>query len=386
VVCVLAGILGGALAQRGSGRSEPEAPPRASATGLRPALAGFARQIQRALRKEGARSLALGDFSGPATQDTNAGPGLQRVLLQELEALGLRVEKKAEMSVKGEYTAVRFGAGKSQVKLRVRAVLRDGDDNKVTEMEADVRNEQDIIQALGLTGAMAASRGPAQRNKQLTRLMTKPAVHIDGARVRARKDSLCSIEVRARQGVKDAAQARKARAENGQAFVKLAKNELYEIHVRNHARHDIAIKVTIDGVDVFSFSDERNEAGQPKYQTFIVQAGKEMIVPGWFRTLERSDAFSITSFAKSAAAKLMVDPAKVGAITVCVFRADPVKPKPQPKEYKDEYKHDAEADEDMTPKSPRVATGFGPRIATKMHVLPRKVGELLEAVTVRYSK
>jgi len=49
------------------------------------------------------------------------------------------------------------------------------------------------------------------------------------------------------------------------------------------------VTLTIDGLDVFSFSELRKD-GRPKYGHFIVPANSSFIITGWFKTNDKADS------------------------------------------------------------------------------------------------
>jgi hypothetical protein len=399
---------------RGDG---PRRPRIQTATGLRSALRTFARQIRDALQRRRAKAIAIGAFTGPARLDSNAGPGLQKALAEELQQLRVAVKKDADYSVKGEYAFVAksLGAGEPMrprstggwalvriedapgrgraaggPALRLRATVRDDQEKAITELEADVRAEDDLIKTLGLTGSLPSPRNP-RRNQQLVQMVRKPGVSVDGTQVKARAGSPYSVEVRTRARVADAFAARKPWVEKGLAFVTIRRGELYEVRVRNNSRQDTAVTLTIDGLDAFTFSELRDEGmGLPMHKYYFVRAGQTLRIPGWHKDAAEVHSFEITAFARSALAKLMVtDTSKMGTITVCVHGAYPVAP-PKPRaKGKDGDAMDGNDDADgdgNSKKKEDEATGLGPIIKSEYIPLKRRIGVLREAVTVRYSK
>jgi hypothetical protein len=357
-------------------------PVAAKSEGLQTVLGEFARKVALALRNERKSAVVLGDFTGPARGGTSAGPGIQKLLIDALQREGVNVRRDADATLKGEYVDVRDGGG---VVLRLRAVLRDGKDAKLAEMQKDVSAEEDIVKALSLTGAI--KKESASRNKQILRLLDRPTVYVTGTRIQARRGSPYAIEVLARKDLKGKPQARKPWVENKQAFVNIERGELYEVRIRNSSKNDVGVSLTIDGIDVFAFSEARKANGEP-YKYFVVKAGKRLSVTGWFKTPTEADAFEITSFAKSAVAKLMADTAKVGTITACFHPVLLAKEKPRRVAKKKSPPSDGirRAAPEAGVRETGPATGFGARVPSDLAVLDLKFGALREVVSVRYSK
>src|SRR5262249_16317274 len=81
-------------------------------------------------------AIAVGEFTGPAQLDTNAGPGLQQLLADELKALGVAVDKTAPLSVKGRYALVDDKDRPGQVVVKVTAEVFDRNDERKSEFNA----------------------------------------------------------------------------------------------------------------------------------------------------------------------------------------------------------------------------------------------------------
>jgi hypothetical protein len=63
------------------------------------------KQIPKVLDGEGADSIALGEFTGPANFPTSAGPDIKQMLTEELKKVGVEVKVRAKFGVKGSYAA-----------------------------------------------------------------------------------------------------------------------------------------------------------------------------------------------------------------------------------------------------------------------------------------
>jgi hypothetical protein len=160
----------------------------------------------------------------------------------------------------------------------------------------------------------------------------------------------------------------------GQAFVDLAKEDVYELRIYNRAKFDAAVGVFIDGLDVFTFSDDRDVAGKLKYQPFyIIPPGGPRSILGWHKTIDKSRkdnvlSFVVTAYGKGAASSRKAS-GKTGTITVTFAAAwkggDDNKP----------------ADEATTR---GVETGFGAPRQVPFQAVPRSIGVVRDVITVRY--
>ena len=168
--------------------------------------------------------------------------------------------------------------------------------------------------------------------------------------------------------------------------------EVYEVRVVNFSSHEIAVSLAIDGIDHFTFSEDRTAvlddrgkpvAGpdskpvqRPKFSHWIVgpaKAGKpgEVLILGWHKTADpkRKDnvmSFLVTEYGKGAASKFPTQAqGKVGLITVGISRS---------------FK-----DGELRPRSAN-ETGFGPDRELKQEVVKRFIDAPHEFVTVRYNR
>ena len=105
--------------------------------------------------------------------------------------------------------------------------------------------------------------------------------------------------------------------QDGLAFLAIRRGEVYAVKVNNDSQSDAAVTLTIDGLSMYSFSDNKN------YEVVFVHAGKSGIIPGWHRTNDVSDSFQVAEYAKSAVAKLLPSSSTFGTITVSFKAAWP---------------------------------------------------------------
>ena len=74
-----------------------------AAATIKEEVAAIAKEVQKTLEDEKQDSVAVGDFTGPASMETNFGPAIQKALINELTKLKISVIKKASLSIKGDY-------------------------------------------------------------------------------------------------------------------------------------------------------------------------------------------------------------------------------------------------------------------------------------------
>ena len=66
---------------------------------LRKGLGEIAKSIKQLLDGRSEDSIGVGPFTGPANFPTSAGPGIQQVLSEELQKVGITVKKRARLGI-----------------------------------------------------------------------------------------------------------------------------------------------------------------------------------------------------------------------------------------------------------------------------------------------
>lgn len=202
----------------------------------------------------------------------------------------------------------------------------------------------------------------------------KTTAHLDGTLVRARADSPYAVEIRTAP-VTDlkAVTALRPESKDGLAFVDVPIGQVYEVRVLNESREEIAVSLSIDGIDQFTFTEDRKSDGRPRYTHWIVDPGtkaipSEVLILGWHKTASkmRTDSvlsFLVTKYGQGAASKFPQEAqGKIGLITVGISRS--------------------------FPKGSRsgAETGFGPPREVKQTVVERRIDDPHEFITIRYTR
>src|SRR5205823_2102094 len=130
-----------------------------------------------------------------------------------------------------------------------------------------------------------------------------------------------------------------------------------------------AVTLTIDGLDVFAFTEVRTPEGRPKYTHFVLPPG-ESLITGWHKTNDRADTFLVTEYGKGAISKVR-DPnrGKVGVVTVTFALAWQGEQPPE----EEKGSRNAGGNE----------TGFGPPTKVNLKEAAYKIGAVREVVGVR---
>ncbi len=337
-------------------------------------LAALARQIQKETERFG-NAVIMGEFTGPPELASSGGPGIAQALKTELEKVGVAVKRSAQVAVKGEYRVATDSKSNKTV-LAILARLTDRSGKELLELQSRALFDLTTIAAVtGVTMVAPVDTSPKEREKavdQALKTIQKPSKN--GTRIAASETSPYAIEILVGPdpgaGSPDLTKYR-ARAVNidgdNLAFLNIGRGEVYAVHVINTSKYDVAMTLTIDGLNMFAFSDNKS------YEFSIISAGSEGIIPGWHRTNEFSDAFQVSEYSKSAVSKQMPNSSSIGTIHAS---------------FKAAWPKDANPPEDEFPPGSRDAnaTARGAELKAKYAEIVRNVGKLREAVSVRYTK
>jgi hypothetical protein len=344
----------------------------------------------------GEKGLVIGEFTGSAKLGpTNGGPGIQRALIEELARLDIRPDRKAAWELKGDYGLSEQPAAKETLGhfvFRVNARLYAQGKDEVTELtpvkwylyKGDRGWDATLNEVARLLGMTAAptwygdKTNPKRWFDGLKWDPDQPQVVVRGTRIRSTSASPYAVEILVKDDPKGPAQASLPRIENGQAYVPIRKNQYFEVRCINRTKYKAAVTLAIDGLDQFTFCDLRDpRTGElPFTPMLILRVGSTYAIKGWYRTNKKADAFVVTTYAKSAAAKQLTSSAQVGTITVTFAAAWP-QGEPAP------------ADEPPEPRylGAELGTGRGPEVQTRLRTttLPN-IGVVRDVITVRYTR
>src|SRR5206468_1525332 len=93
-------------------------------------------------------------------------------------------------------------------------------------------------------------------------------------------------------------------------------NDIYEVRVTNNSTEEAAVTLTIDGIDVFAFSDIKDaKTGKPRFSHYIVAPKTSHTIVGWHKTNAVSLGFLVTEYGKGASSQLK-STGDVGVLTV----------------------------------------------------------------------
>lgn len=344
---------------------------------LRDKLANIADSI---LKNTKQQAVTVGQFSPTGLPDTNNGPGIEQLLTKALEAKASGIVKAdALFEVKGDYSLVnsKVNSQLKVVKIITRLISKEtGEELKELRVDAELTQNRTIAEVLQVTASLDPNGTQAERNKALEVKAKQPSVHLHGTNntlISSTADSKYAVEMLVKpleDNDKVAAGGRKADNEKGLAFVPIDEKELYEVKVYNNSDKPAAVSLTIDGLDVFHFSKDRNDKGDPKFTHFILQAGDSFAIPGWHNSLEGTEnylSFQVMEYGKGAVTKAGISSrGKVGVIHCQFANCSPIPDGGKPKTGSE--------------------TGFGPPRELQQKAVAYEVDSPHDFVTVRYTR
>ena len=349
------------------------APVATAADPLREAIVPAAKDCQRLLQGKKQRAVSLAAVVGPQTHPATSGPGIRLLLSQELDKLGITISTAAEVRLRVSYRALQVPDAKNRKWLRLvvelRFVLESAKGKVIDDFERQITDEEAVRQILGLTGEHGRKHG-LEGDRQTIVQYEEPEVHLDGTRVLAGRKSPFAMEIVV------AGTRIKPVNRDGHAFMRLRKDQTYAVRLINQSEHEMAVRLCIDGLSMFAFSDLKHDRGpnkgEPRHTLVLVPARKSVLIPGWHRTNRVSDAFKVTEYARSGAARLARTDAAVGTITATFAAA---------------WEKTPPADEPPSPRGEEgYATGFGAQVEARYKAVFRTVGCVRASISVRYTE
>jgi hypothetical protein len=379
--------------------AEPE--PRASGL-MRSQLGEVATNIKKFLAGRNEDTVAIGAFTGPANLATSAGPGLARVLAEELERAGIRIKRQAKIGLSGTYRPVEEKANQegsnepfTDLRVVVKTRVEDETGKVLVEFEKTAYDVAEVGTLLGLTYNRPRNALDSQKQENyrvsaaaLIDGLKRPSVAVAGSVVRSAAGSPYGVEllIKGRDGQY---RPRAARAEDGLAFVPISRGEVYAVRLTNRTPFEAACELNIDGLSTFAFSELRQA------RRWIIPPNQIVTVVGWHISQREANEFLITEYAKTAVAELGASPASIGTITAqftaCWEKGrDPPEGDPQPLRIARPGAGMVETSSDLPAPQGGVnrpdGTARGEKVEVKTEVVTRDFGVTRSIVSIRYSK
>lgn len=318
--------------------------------------------------KEGAnRAVLVGDFVAPPNLQTGGGPGISSRLTRSLaDAHKITSRPDAPVQVIGKFTMVeerRPGDRFDSVGMRIEAELLDPKGGKLQSFAIKVFGDS-VVQFAGGNGVLpAAPEGQTSPEREAAKAdaVVRPTGAIKGAEIRAAADSPFGVEVLVRRGTTQDSDPRQPELVDGRPFVKLAEGEEYIVRLSNHSGAESAVALSIDGLSMWAFStDGRID------RHIILPPGGSADIPGWFIDENKSEAFEVGTYGRSAATLKLVPVSAVGVITAA---------------FSESIEGGDKGGEDAT-----LATVRGRQIDQKFVIVKRVIKPVQAVVSVRYRR
>lgn len=362
--------------------------------------AEIARIAAEVLQAIGDQPVRVGIFSpsGRGLDQSNAGPGIEADLRTELGRLQPeRVRADASLEVSGQYAYARVRDVRTgELKFDGRRVIQITAHVIDTEtstplrlpapLEAYVDSNRVTAALTGITASIPRDGSKEVRQQGLEQALSEPSVFVSSSLVRSRDDSPYAVELLVKS-LQDKATAHPVPREpviaEGQAFVEISETELYEVRVYNNSPRPLAVALTVDGIDVFHFSTDRNSDDTPRFTHFIIapagrapgsrgleESAGAFTVPGWHHALEGTEnyhSFLVTGYGHGAATQAgLAARGSVGQIHVQFSECAPLL--------------DGQASRSGT------ETGFGPARRVEQKAVRYEIEPPHEFVTIRYNR
>ena len=323
----------------------------------------------------GDTSVTIGNFNGPPS--SSAGIRIKAALTERLKAADVNVNKLARLEIRGTFASETEPT--PIVLVRAEMVDQTGATLGDFRERVSVDSVEDVVNLLGTTTDLTAagtseSNGSqretiAQRDEQLAEDINQPSFSLTGTTaVSATDASPYRVEIFLRDA--DTLTPIPVEDFSGFALVSLNKGQEYVVKLHNASDIDVGVKLTIDGVNTFDFSEN---AGFRDLGMWMVPAGQVGTVDGWHINNNESLAFLVTDVPDSATAKLQRETTAIGTISASFFPAWTGDDVPEV-----EIIGKARGD---------IGTGLGSKIGSVYETVQRHFGAtLLAAVSIRYEK
>ena len=215
---------------------------------------------------------------------------------------------------------------------------------------------------LGLT--LANNEKGKAREQETILAYSKPQVHLDKTVILAGEKAAFGVEILVADNPLTPLD------QEGFALVKLKREQTYALRLINRSAIEAAVRLSVDGFNIFTFSELRHKdgpyKGAPLYDMVLIPPKGSITIRGWHRTNTTSHKFKITEYGGTAAAK-MHKATDIGTITATFCAAwEKTPPADEPDER-------APGDD---------GTGFGEATTMKYTAVKRTIGTMRGSVTV----
>lgn len=356
----------------------------------------LAAEVAKFLKNHSQESVSVGHFESPPGSGKNL--QIQQRLREHLSAIkDITVVDESDpiqlsyWSVRGSYA---FHTEGDQTFTQV--TFRIFDDQNVEQHSLSpfpfkIEDTADIavIAAASFDASDVADQPDKSKKvaEKLTSAIAKPQIEVIDGRVSATADSPYGIEflISDQVGGQPIKSHYKAAPERitkktfhlkdgtrGLAVADLGAREVYAIRFFNDSDKDVAVRLFIDGLSSFEFSEI---PAYRQHDVWVVPRQSSGTVYGWHRTNQQSDSFEVAHFPDTAVGQRDRGGEKVGTIQAMFFQAWSAGEETPP----GEYRLNAEADV--------LGTKQGEEIQTAYQEIHRYIGQTpIASICVRYAK
>ncbi len=372
---------------------------------LSAAVSSMAQRIAGALQAQGQSVVVVGQFKDEFDMTVTGGTQIRRLLIESLKNHNVSAALSGDVSVRGAIEKL-IGedhslAGEAPRRIPVALISyklakKNGqlllDSTKMVDadrVQTAVTNPDDVFSLIGGNGSVSSESGrftniaarDAAFDRALERSNIQERIDIQESYVRPIGQPFAVSILVAPKGDARIAPEKEAYApapiefRDGLPFVKIEPGQVFAIRLLNEADFDLAASVTIDGLNMFAFSERESDTEGGGDTNYMIQPpGTYGDIYGWYRNNQVSDAFLVQDFAEGSMGQLLKDPSAVGSITVAFHAAWTDQPPP------DEERFASLKDVGS------VETVRGAPIDTPYEPVQRTIGVLRSGVTIWYDK
>ncbi len=337
-------------------------------------LAKLATRVKKLLEGRSADEVRLGVLAGDRQPEANAGPGLMYDFQRVLASLKVKVSDKAAFEVRGRYEMVHRKNkddgpdGIMSVELELELFWHTKGE-VVARIKGYFTYREDVLEVAGLTVSLSGNPSAEEVNKTLKAATDdEKKVFIDGSNVSAAKGSPYGLELlmKTPAGYTPV----KPVAKKGEAYAELHKDAVYAVRITNNSKYEAAVRLSIDGLNVFSFAKGIKADEKDGYPRILIPAGASRLVKGWPIDLEGSREFLVAAYPDTAAAiKLKRPDANLGLVSVTIVPC---------------WEKGKTPEEFKAARTP-LGTGFGEPVKTPLKIVHREFAKSPTAIHIRYT-
>lgn len=247
-------------------------------------------------------SVALGTFSGTPRLQVASGTGFKEHLRSALEKKGVKLDQDSALVCSGEYFL-------SDLSIGLEVTLRHG--SSVRRFDCKIEDTKDFLHLLGGTGPLPLD-DVTKRQEAVKQAVSQPAPILAvsasanetakppaTSQVKASVDGQYGVEILRMNeggGFEPLPASARERTEDGKggkiAFVDgLGPDSIYALRIINRTSHDAAVTITIDGLNLFHFTDIN---AYRKHGVMIFPPNPEgHLIKGWHKKNDQVFAFHV---------------------------------------------------------------------------------------------